>query len=185
MQTVTAILPEMVEEIARIGRCQAPKEACGILFSHPLPTYAPDPINHPTAKISLSNTLHCQILHLPNRAASHRVDGQSQPLDPNHAFCIEAADIVDLLGDYGSHAWGEASPDGQAFDRLGVVIWHVHPGDYSSSSHHNSSSQPYDSPRFIHAGTIGPSSKDLASRIAGMDYLVVTLTDDGPVAVRY
>lgn len=42
------------------------------------------------------------------------------------------------------------------------LVWHTHPG-----------------------GLIGPSSEDLRYRVKGVDYLVVTLTDAGPVPVRY
>ncbi len=42
------------------------------------------------------------------------------------------------------------------------IVWHTHPG-----------------------GLIGPSSEDLSYRVKGVDYLVVTLTEDNPVGVRY
>lgn len=42
------------------------------------------------------------------------------------------------------------------------LVWHTHP-----------------------RGLIGPSSEDLRHRVKGVEYLVVTLTEDGPVPVRY
>lgn len=42
------------------------------------------------------------------------------------------------------------------------LIWHTHP-----------------------AGSVGPSLEDLRARVKGVDYLVVALTENGPVAVRY
>ena len=42
------------------------------------------------------------------------------------------------------------------------VVWHTHP-----------------------KGLIGPSPGDMEDRIDGLEYLVVALTDDGPVAARF
>lgn len=46
--------------------------------------------------------------------------------------------------------------------RGGCIVWHTHPN-----------------------GLVGPSAGDMEHRIEGVEYLVVALTNDGPMAARF
>jgi proteasome lid subunit RPN8/RPN11 len=55
-----------------------------------------------------------------------------------------------------------ANADLTQFTAGNYIIWHTHP-----------------------QGLIGPSPGDMETKIKGVEYLVVTLTEDGPMAARF
>lgn len=77
--------------------------------------------------------------------------------EPHHRWRFGPFEGVKaVLEARGFHEWMQCP---ESFDYL---VWHTHP-----------------------SGTEGPSVVDLRLRLPGVDYLVVALTDDGPIATRY